>query len=273
MSWFAAPAIVKLNQEIQAKWPNRDTGSDGVVGDTSHQARPSDHNPDPPPNGIVRATDRDIDGWPAKACRDYILSRCRSGAERRLQYVINDRTIWSASWGWAPKPYTGDNPHLAHIHFSLKHDSSNYDTSPWLPSFPSPVTPPAEEDDMPYTPDQIAKIVRDAVDDRIRYLGPRLLAAAFTGQGNAAFAGDDGEFSHGWDLTGGPFAPLMHSDTRLRVQVEGKPAQYLVANGLRRWLTDPKDVVESGALGLKIIKVTPEQLARIPLVGPDAPTA
>lgn len=144
--WFAAPAIVKLNQEIQARWPGRDTTSDGVLGDSSHQARKSDHNPawdEPEPfTGIVRATDRDVDRWPAYEVRDFIISRCRSGAEKRLWYVINDRTIWSHTYGWMPRPYDGDNPHTGHIHFSLMHDMSNFDDSPWLDSFGG------DEDDM-----------------------------------------------------------------------------------------------------------------------------
>lgn len=156
--WFPAPAITKLNQEIQANWPDRDTASDGVLGDASHQAKKSDHNPawdEPEPfTGIVRATDRDDDGWPALDVQAFILDRCRSGAERRLAYLIHNRKIYSATYGWVERDYTGDNPHESHIHFSLAHDMTNFDDSPWLAGFDvddEPEDKPKEPEEMkPY---------------------------------------------------------------------------------------------------------------------------
>ncbi len=165
MSYFLAPAGLKLWQEVResGKFPNRDNASDGWIGDTSHAARPSDHNPAygerAPYTGIVRAIDLDGDGWPAEACVQYLLARCRSGAERRISYVIYRRRIWSVTYGWAQRYYSGTNPHDAHFHVSLKRDSSNFSTAAWLPTFPSGRTQPApppppplpqEEDDMKY---------------------------------------------------------------------------------------------------------------------------
>src|SRR4029078_1414527 len=31
------------------------------------------------------------------------------------------RTIWSASYGWRPRRYTGSNPHTDHVHISGQH--------------------------------------------------------------------------------------------------------------------------------------------------------
>jgi hypothetical protein len=157
--FFLAPAGLAFWQEVResGRWPDRETASDGWLGDASHQARKSDHNPaydEPAPyTGIVRAVDFDVGGWPGIEVRDFILERCRSGVEKRVQYVISNRTIWSATFGWVPRSYSGDNPHTEHTHYSLKHDRSNFDDSPWLVEFgvpaPPPPEPPEEDDDMP----------------------------------------------------------------------------------------------------------------------------
>lgn len=142
MAWYLAPALEQLRRDIKERWPNRDYSTDGALGDASHSARPSDHNPDYSAGGIVRAIDVDDDGWPAIEVQDYILARCKSGAERRLNYLIHNRRIYSASRGFAGVAYTGVNAHESHIHFSLRHDSSNASTASWLPSFAVP------EDDL-----------------------------------------------------------------------------------------------------------------------------
>jgi hypothetical protein len=36
---------VRLRDQIDRRWPNRDKRSDGWIGDSDHAARKSDHNP------------------------------------------------------------------------------------------------------------------------------------------------------------------------------------------------------------------------------------
>src|SRR5262249_36859977 len=50
-----AKSLITLIDEVDAKYPDRDRSNDGTIGDTSHQARRSDHNPDS--EGVVRALD------------------------------------------------------------------------------------------------------------------------------------------------------------------------------------------------------------------------
>jgi len=104
-------------------WPKRSKASDGWIGDTSHAARPSDHNP-APPDGIVRALDItnagiDVDGLIAAVIRD-----------PRTRYVISRGRIWTRENGW--QKYTGANRHDKHVHISVR-SVGNYDrdASPW----------------------------------------------------------------------------------------------------------------------------------------------
>jgi hypothetical protein len=60
-----ARSLETLRHQVDQLAPNRDKDSDGWIGDTSHQARKSEHNPDA--NGVVRALD--ITNDPAPGAR------------------------------------------------------------------------------------------------------------------------------------------------------------------------------------------------------------
>src|SRR5688572_25663599 len=95
------PSLVALRTEFNRLFPGRDKTSDGWIGDTAHSATKSDHNPDL--RGLVHAidVDRDLRGDVTMAqVVDLIVTRCRTGRERRLTYVIFDSRIASASRGW-----------------------------------------------------------------------------------------------------------------------------------------------------------------------------
>lgn len=139
-------SLDKLRDEFDALWPGRDKSSDGWVGDAAHADRTSDHNPDE--TGAVPIHDADtkdevhaIDvddtlrcgqGVTMEDCVQLILSRCRSGAERRLRYVIYERRIWEADEDWQEEYYDGSNAHDQHAHFSGSYDSDDEaDRSDW----------------------------------------------------------------------------------------------------------------------------------------------
>ena len=118
MAYFLSPALAQFRAEANALWPNRSKASDGWIGDTSHRARPSDHNPDYSDGGIVRAIDItnagiDVDSLIAVAIRD-----------ARTRYVISRGRIWTRENGWAK--YTGANRHDKHVHISVR-SVGNYD--------------------------------------------------------------------------------------------------------------------------------------------------
>lgn len=145
--WILVPCLVTLRSDINVIAPGRDKSSDGSIGDTAHAAGgSSDHLPD---EHFAKLRDKDTDAIPEVHAIDVdvdlrqpgltmeivvqrILARCRSGAERRLRYIIYNRRIWEASNGWRQRAYTGANPHDHHAHFSASYDTAHEaDTSNW----------------------------------------------------------------------------------------------------------------------------------------------
>jgi len=120
------PKLCKAGQQLRLQvddsYPDRDRTSDGWIGDTRHQARPSDHNPDE--QGIVRAIDidRDLSG---KAKPDLMpdladqLRLCGKRGDKRISYIIFDGRIASSKKAWAWRPYDGVNKHNHHCHISF----------------------------------------------------------------------------------------------------------------------------------------------------------
>jgi Putative peptidoglycan binding domain len=130
-----APALVKLWAQVKAKFPNRSTEDDGMLGDVRHQARISDHNPNAV--GIVTALDLTHDprhGFNSYAFADYLKEQ----NDPRIKYVISNRRIWTPQTElW--RVYTGQNPHDCHVHISVRGTPKHYnDASDWdLDGFPA----------------------------------------------------------------------------------------------------------------------------------------
>lgn len=126
-SWTLAPALVVLGKELDKAWPNRDRTSDGTLGDAAHAARQSEHNPNRDPNddvpdGYVTARDIDTDGIPVNKVLNKLIG------DSRVWYVIHNRTIWSKTYGWKARAYTGADPHTGHIHVSLNQNKKSLDS-------------------------------------------------------------------------------------------------------------------------------------------------
>lgn len=152
--WYVAPALLTLRDETNAAYPDRDKASDGTIGDPSHAARESDHNPDwdSEPPGAVRAMDLDSNGAPG-VLTDLVRDVLRATiGDARVWYVIWDGKIYSRTYGWQPRVYKGTNPHDHHAHVSLQGMEVSaaaahayaFDTSPWgVGETPSGPTLPA----------------------------------------------------------------------------------------------------------------------------------
>jgi hypothetical protein len=143
--WILVPCLVSLRNEFNRLAPARDKTSDGSLGDTSHSRSSSDHNPDETARTPYEDADRinevhaiDVDkdlrksGWSMEKCVEIIVLRHRRGVDDRLQNLIYNRRIWSRSWGWTARRYTGSNPHTRHAHFSARYTTAQErDTRPW----------------------------------------------------------------------------------------------------------------------------------------------
>jgi hypothetical protein len=127
MSWKPAAAALTLRKQVDKRWPKRDRGADGIIGDKAHQARPSDHNPNA--RGYVDAIDIDADllgkgkgRAVAQRLADQIIAYAASGAagSKRIKYVVfNDQvasgTYPTSMWKWRGSGYG----HYDHIHVSF----------------------------------------------------------------------------------------------------------------------------------------------------------
>jgi len=160
--WSLVPSLVALEAEADRLAPGRSRRSDGSIGDAAHADRVSDHNPS---GGWVHAIDLTDDpkgGFDAHAHARRVVAR----KDPRIKYIISNRRIYGpgSRYGWAGGPYTGNNPHSAHAHFSvLPTNVGRFNVSPWFgasapqPGPPNPnsevPSPPKflqEDDDMPY---------------------------------------------------------------------------------------------------------------------------
>lgn len=166
--YFLAPSLVRLRDEVDARYPKRDKASDGWIGDPSHAARVSDHNPcwtcSGRSRGIVRAIDIDIspDGRADADLRTEVL-RAAIG-DPRVWYVISNGIIYSRTYGFAPRTYTGSNPHTQHVHISLNGangisgDPGNFNTAAWFDK-----TPPPRQPSIGENLDQAITLIRKAL--------------------------------------------------------------------------------------------------------------
>ena len=160
--WYLAASLVALGNEVNARWPKRDDNSDGAIGDASHQARVSDHNPDWSAGGVVRAEDIDKDGLDVAELLDALTG------DPRVSYVIWSRRMMRSysktidghtykPWQWAP--YDGPSPHTGHVHISIKHTrAAETNTAAWFKA-----AQPMGDDMANWTETALKDAVRDVL--------------------------------------------------------------------------------------------------------------
>jgi hypothetical protein len=128
-----APAIQQLRTDANAKWPKRNKEWDGTWGDTSHQARKSDHNT----GDAIDVTNDPGSGADGNVVAAYAIR------DPRVKYVIWNRRIYDTRQGGGWRPYSKwkSMPHDHHVHVSVK-QAARADSSPWpwtQPGDPPPI--------------------------------------------------------------------------------------------------------------------------------------
>tara|TARA_R110000868_G_scaffold48456_2_gene157342 strand:- start:1829 stop:2275 length:447 start_codon:yes stop_codon:yes gene_type:complete len=127
MSWKPAAAALTLRKQVDKRWPKRDRGADGIIGNADHKTRPSDHNVNQ--RGYVDALDIDADllgagkgRAAAQRLADQIVAYAASGlpGSQRIKYVVYADQVASGSyansmWTWRGSGYG----HWDHIHISF----------------------------------------------------------------------------------------------------------------------------------------------------------
>lgn len=144
MAWRLAKSLEILRKQVNDAFPNRSKVSDGSVGDTSHSARKSDHNPDK--RGVVHAIDLTHD--PKSGFDSYNFAEAlRRMRDKRIGYIISNGRICSPDirdWAW--RKYTGANKHDHHVHVSVLHEPRLADSTEawdfdWMHGKPVTVSP------------------------------------------------------------------------------------------------------------------------------------
>jgi hypothetical protein len=126
-------AGVKLREQVNHAYPDRDKSSDGWVADARHiAAGTSDHIPDSA--GWVRALDldRDLSGKSKPDLMPYLANQLRTLAksDHRVSYIIFAGKIASRKSLWRFIKYRGINPHDKHMHVSFT-KNGDQDGSPF----------------------------------------------------------------------------------------------------------------------------------------------
>jgi hypothetical protein len=122
-------AALQLREQFDGCFGDRDRASDGIIGDSRHSTRKSDHNPDG--EGWVRALDidRDLSGKPKPDIMPDVADQLRilAKSDKRISYIIFDGKIASARSLWRWRKYKGINQHRTHLHcsFTRKGDQNN----------------------------------------------------------------------------------------------------------------------------------------------------
>jgi len=133
MSWRLAESLITLRDQVNERWPTRDKTSDGSIGDQSHAARKSDHNPNS--HGVVTAIDidRELGGQPdgsnAGDTVGVLVSALRASKDPRIKYIIWQGQITMPGDLSRLKPYHGPNGHFHHAHISVSSDPKLYDNA------------------------------------------------------------------------------------------------------------------------------------------------
>jgi hypothetical protein len=130
----ATPAAIAVLRQATKICPSRKKASDGLLPSKAHLAKNpnSDHN-----TGYAVDLTHNIEvGIDCAEVFKHLQN------DPRVKYLIFNHRIWTPEKG--VDIYTGSNPHVKHIHISIKDECGN-DTSPWFAWLDKPVHKTADQ--------------------------------------------------------------------------------------------------------------------------------
>lgn len=128
-----ARSLARLFVEINDRWPNRDHRTDGWYADPNVRTSKG-HNPGH--RGLSHAIDVDDDGID----ESWIISHITKN-DKVLWYIIWNRKLYSNTYDWVPRAYTGSNPHTDHMHIEIYQTTTAEDWTGYWGISPSGTTP------------------------------------------------------------------------------------------------------------------------------------
>lgn len=126
VAWKRSAAAVTLMAQLNARFPKRDTSSDGSIGDAAHRTRQSDHNPNV--RGFVLAQDIDEDfgrAGDARKFADQLAAYAASGkpGADRIKNIVYEDQVASGTyrkWFWIFRGSGYEHRHHIHVSFTEK---------------------------------------------------------------------------------------------------------------------------------------------------------
>lgn len=129
-NWIVVPALLEGRDQLDERFPNREHGAEGTIGDQSHADSSSSHNPDETGkpefsdhDGVneVRAVDFDKDlndagGVTMEQVVQLWLTFLRSGQMWWVRYLIYKGRIWHRRDNFVTRKYNGSDQHESHVH-------------------------------------------------------------------------------------------------------------------------------------------------------------
>jgi hypothetical protein len=179
--WTVVPNLNELLEQMNARFPKRDKASDGAIGNTSHAARASSHNPDKTGSPEFRDGDsknevraRDIDkdlkdehGVTMEKVVQHWLTAARAGKLPWVRYIIFNKRIWHKRDNFKTRKYTGSNTHEHHVHVNsdFTQSADNKTGTDWLlKGFGIPKKPAAPKPTAPKRDVELTKRIQKALE-------------------------------------------------------------------------------------------------------------
>lgn len=129
-NWIVVPNLLEGRDQLDERFPHREHGAEGTIGNKAHEGSASSHNPDESGKpeysdhdsvNEVRAADFDKDlndagGVTMEQVVQLWLTYLRAGQMWWIRYLIYNGRIWHRRDNFVTHTYTGNDKHESHVH-------------------------------------------------------------------------------------------------------------------------------------------------------------